>query len=78
MDALMTENNNPPAIESGDRLLLPREVAERLRCSLRTIWRLRAKGVLPAVKIAGTDATRFRLSDVRKILELGGQTGGCR
>jgi hypothetical protein len=44
-----------------------------LAVSTRLVWRFRSEGRLPAVQIAGS--TRFRASDVRKLIE-GGTKGG--
>lgn len=40
-----------------------------LGVSARAVWRLRASGVLKGVQIGG--ATRFRLSDVSRLVEKG-------
>ena len=51
--------------DSPDRLLLDvRETAQLLSVSPSTVWRVRKKGLLPAVKIEG--AVRFRLFDVQE------------
>lgn len=57
--------------ETDEKLLRAPEVAEMLAVSTRLVWRFRSEGKLPSVKIAG--ATRFRLGDVRKMIE-----GGAR
>lgn len=55
--------------DSTDRLLKSVDVAARLGISQRLVWRLRAMGKLPAVQIGRT--TRFRLSDVQRLIERG-------
>jgi|GEM_PF-6184025 len=57
--------------ERTDRLLRANEVAALLAVSTRIVWRFRSEGRLPAVRIAG--ATRFRLSDVRRLIESGSE-----
>ena len=47
------------------QLLTKREAASLLACSIRTIERLIASGVLVKIKVLG--AVRLRLSDVEKI-----------
>lgn len=59
----------PPASTDDDRLLKATEVAAILAVSTRLVWRFRAEGRLAAVHIAG--ATRFRLADVRRLMETG-------
>lgn len=67
---------NAPTMNRGtDRLLIAREVAELLRVHVRLVWRMRANGQLPAIKIAGTNATRFRQSDVEKLMQPAGPAG---
>lgn len=53
----------------SDRLLRAMEAATMLGVSTRAVWRLRASGVLKGVQIGG--ATRFRLSDVSRLVERG-------
>jgi len=69
MPARASQNDRLDTTQS-DRLLRAAEVAEMLAVSTRLVWRFRSEGKLPAVQIAG--ATRFRLSDVRKLMG-GGQ-----
>ena len=52
-----------------DRLLRAREVAMMLAISTRLVWRFRSEGKLPAVQMGG--ATRFRLSDVTRLVQSG-------
>ena len=59
----------PAAGPVGDRLLRVDDVAEKLAISTRAVWRLRATEVLPAVRIGAT--TRFRLSDVLRVVQQG-------
>jgi len=56
-----------------DRLLRAQEVATMLAVSTRLVWRFRSEGRLPAVQIAGS--TRFRASDVRRLIEEGTKRG---
>jgi len=60
----------------ADRLLLDvADTARVLSISERSVWRLRAKGELPAVKVAGS-IVRFRRADVEKYVDgLGGNHG---
>lgn len=58
----------PSRAVGEERLLFAKDVAQILRCSIRTVWYLRANGRLPAVKIPGTCATRFRLTDVELLM----------
>ncbi len=52
-----------------DRLLKVKEVAETLQVCTRLVWKLRARGILPAVKFGR--ATCFRMSDVQKLVREG-------
>lgn len=54
---------------STEQLVNKKEVAERLRLSVRSVDRLTAKGVLRRVKVLG--AVRFRLSEVLVIMNGG-------
>ena len=55
-----------------DRLLRVAEAADILGCSPRLVWRLREQGALEAVKIGRV--TRFRRSDIRRLVEHGAPT----
>ena len=50
----------------GERLLTLAEVTERLGISARTLRRWRQRGLLPAIRIAGT--VRIRLADLERAL----------
>lgn len=67
----MTPNktSQQPANIPNDRLLRAMEAATMLGVSIRAVWRLRASGALKGVQIGG--ATRFRLSDVARLVEKG-------
>lgn len=52
---------------SQDRLLKASEAAAILSCSSRAIWRMRANGTLPAIRVPGA-GTRFKLSDVHRLM----------
>jgi hypothetical protein len=52
-------------------LLRAIEVAHHLRIGVRTVWKLKATGKLPAVNILGT--TRFRSEDVARLARDGVQ-----
>ena len=54
---------------SGDGLMRAIEVAQHLRIGIRTVWKLKATGKLPAVNILG--ATRFRAEDVARLAREG-------
>lgn len=58
----------------GDRLLTPREVAALFRVKGRTVTRWAKEGRLASVRTLGGHR-RFRESDVRKLLEEGGEGG---
>jgi excisionase family DNA binding protein len=60
---------NGDNINSDDRLLKKREVAEKLSCSTRTVDRLVIAGRLTRVKIMG--GIRFRLSQVQILMNGG-------
>ena len=50
-----------------DKLLSKAEVADILNLSVRSIDRLRARGMLPAMKIL--NAVRFKWEDVQALLD---------
>lgn len=54
------------APDPGERLLTLAEVTERLGISARTLRRWRQRGLLPAIRIAGT--VRIRLADLEHAL----------
>ncbi len=57
-----------PAIPAArPQLLKAAEVADRLSCSTRSVWRLRSLGELPAVELPGV-GTRFRECDVEALI----------
>jgi len=51
-------------MSKAGELLTAREVAERLHVSVRTVWRWRAEGVIPAVRLP-TGRFRFDWTDVK-------------
>lgn len=51
-----------------DELLTLREVADLLKVTKMTVWRLRRDGVLPDVQIAGSRMIRVRRSAVDALL----------
>jgi excisionase family DNA binding protein len=53
-------------VQSPEKLLRKREVAERLACSLRTVEREASVGRLTRIKVRG--GVRFRESEVQKII----------
>jgi excisionase family DNA binding protein len=57
-----------------DRLLLVREVAERLRICTATVYRMIARGQMPGVRFAGA-FVRVRESDLRSIAAVTGEFG---
>lgn len=57
------------------RLLTAREAAEHLRLSLDYVYRLAARGVLPAVRLTERSNLRFRVEDVEAVLA--SRCGGC-
>jgi excisionase family DNA binding protein len=56
-----------PTGNLGEKLLRKKEVAALLACSTRMVERLVSAGKLTRVKVMG--AVRFRLSEVRAIVE---------
>jgi|GEM_PF-3977149 len=60
-----SHSQTPPGNSPPDRLLLDvAAVARLLSVSPRTVWRIRARGSLPARKVEG--CVRFHVKDVRK------------
>lgn len=55
--------------DEDDRLLTPGEVAEMFRVTTKTVQRWAESGVLTAVRAHATGQRRFRLSQVRELLE---------
>jgi len=53
-------------VQSPEKLLRKREVAERLACSLRTVEREASVGRLTRIKVRG--GVRFRESEVQKMI----------
>ncbi len=66
------EHHQNPLETFDDRLLRVDEAAQVLGCSQRLVWRLREQGALEAVKIGRV--TRFRRSDIRRLVEHGAPT----
>ena len=56
-------------LDLEDRLLRADEVAHLIGISPRAVWKLRSTGTLPPVGI--WTSTRFRLSDVRRLIREG-------
>jgi excisionase family DNA binding protein len=56
------------AIDVEPRLVTKRELASILRCSERTVDRLRATGRLRAVQLVPGGRVRFRRADVNRLL----------
>ncbi|MDD4869571.1 MAG: helix-turn-helix domain-containing protein [Kiritimatiellae bacterium] len=57
----------PPAITRGTRqFLTPKQAAQALSTSIRTIWRLAERGELRRIKL-GTKTTRFVLDDIDRL-----------
>jgi predicted DNA-binding transcriptional regulator AlpA len=57
-----------PAHESDIRLVTAAEAARELGTSKRMVWYLASQGMLPRIKL-GTRCTRFRLRDLRRMLD---------
>lgn len=55
-------------LDAATTLLRPGEVAERLRVSKRTVYRLVEKGELKAVHVGDSKSLRVRLSDLADYL----------
>jgi excisionase family DNA binding protein len=64
------DSASPSTQPDYDRLLRAEEAAKLLGIGKRTVWQLRSRGDLPAVAIGG--ATRFRMSDIQKLIANGG------
>ena len=54
---------------SQDRILRPRELADRIGLSLATLWRLRRRGDLPEPIRLSPGCVGWRLSDIERWLE---------
>lgn len=54
-----------------DRLLTPKEAANKLNISITTLWKLRSTEGPKFVKIG--KAIRYQLSDIKKFIEEGKQ-----
>jgi excisionase family DNA binding protein len=54
---------------SFECLLTMKEVAERLRISPATLWRLVAKGEVPSPVHLGARSTRWRAADIDRFIE---------
>lgn len=61
---------------STRKWLTVEQAAEHLSLSVRTIRQYRATGKLPAYKVAGERALRFRVEDVDALMELAEPTRG--
>lgn len=63
-------NGQPPEETGSTRLLSADKLAERLDISVRTLWRLRAVGKLPApIRLGGS--VRWRLDTIQSWIEAG-------
>jgi hypothetical protein len=68
-----------PVISAEPRLVRRAEVARRLSCSLRTVDKLAASGVLAKRKLPGRlRASGFLASDVDGLILAGNQRGGIQ
>jgi predicted DNA-binding transcriptional regulator AlpA len=54
---------------AGKELLTGEDLAGLLQVSVRTLFRLRARGVLPAPVEISTNIVRWRMADVRAYLD---------
>jgi len=52
----------------SERLEKPKEIAALLNCGVSTVYRLAAAGVLPAVKVPGTNLVRFRREVIERLV----------
>jgi excisionase family DNA binding protein len=55
-------------IDHHEKFLTAREVADRLRIGLRTVWRWTKLGALPAPLRLGTRIVRWRAADIAEII----------
>jgi hypothetical protein len=69
MEFAMDDRNATASASPRDGLMRALEVAQHLRVGIRTVWKLKATGKLPAVSILG--ATRFRVEDVARVAREG-------
>jgi len=65
--------NTPVGTKSGLLLLTPRQAAERLGISERTLWQLKADGEIPFLRIGRL--IRYSLVDLEKWVEDRSQGG---
>lgn len=73
----MTDNDNH--LRASSTLLVDeREAARLLGVSPRTIWALRARGELPAVRIPGTRLVRYSVETLRDWIARKQQGGDSR
>lgn len=57
-------------------LITAAELADMMRISLRSLWRMRSVGQLPQpIRLGGT--VRWRLAEVKEWIDLGCPTGQC-
>ena len=54
---------------SSTRLMKPKEVAELLGIGESSVYRLASSGVLPTVRIPGTNSVRFRRERVETLMK---------
>ena len=59
----------PATNPSQDRILRPRELADRIGLSLATLWRLRRRGDLPEPIRLSPGCVGWRTSDIERWLE---------
>nr|MBA2460911.1 helix-turn-helix domain-containing protein [Actinomycetota bacterium] len=64
----------PATADTSQQLLTARDVADPLRVGIDTIYRLTARGALPAVRWSATGPLRFRPEDVEQLLHPGNAT----
>jgi hypothetical protein len=54
------------------------DVKQRLYCGLATVYRLSEKGVLPTVKVPGTNLVRFDMDKIEVLIARWGTNGNGR
>jgi len=65
----------------AEPLWKPADVKKRLNCGLATVYRLAERGVLPTVRIPGTNLVRFKAERIEELLrtwERAGRNGRGR
>lgn len=65
----MTAHATASTLSQSDRILRPRELADRIGLSLATLWRLRRRGDLPEPIRLSPGCVGWRSSDIERWLK---------